>query len=206
MMMNKRKRSIYNLICSAIGQIVTICVGLLLPRLFVVNYGSEINGLLNSLTQIFVYMNLFEAGVGAVTLQALYKPIADGDYTGINGILSATNKYYKKTGVLYLISLVLLSLLYPLIITSGLDYLTICLVTLFFGMSNVLLFFFQGKYKILLQAEGKGYIVTNLTTIITLITNISKIFCIYLGVDIVVIIMLTFIINTESPFSSALPR
>lgn len=192
--MNK-KRSLYNLIYSIIGQVITICLGFILPRLFVVNYGSDVNGLLNSLSQVFVYMALFEAGVGAVSLRALYAPVANGDLNKINGILSATNMYYRRTGVLYLIALVILSFVYPVIVKTGMDYINVFLIILFFGMSNVVLFFFQGKYKILLQAEGKNYIITNLTTIITICVNIAKIACIYMGMDIVLIMVVTFFVN-----------
>ena len=34
-------------------QVVTMMVGLIIPRLVLVHYGSETNGLLNSITQIF---------------------------------------------------------------------------------------------------------------------------------------------------------
>lgn len=178
-----------------ISQVVTLVLGFVLPRLFVVNYGSDVNGLLNSLAQIFVYMSLFEAGVGAVTVQALYKPIAHEQYSEVNGILSATNQYYKRTGCIYLICLVGISLFYPLLIHSDLDYITVSLVSLFYGLSNVILFFFQGKYKLLLETDGKGYVLSNLTTIITILTNIMKIVMITLNANIVIIIILTFIVN-----------
>ncbi|MEE1013321.1 MAG: sugar isomerase, partial [Clostridia bacterium] len=195
MAMNKAKRSLYNLVYSFLGQIITVCLGFMLPRLFVVNYGSEVNGLLNSLSQIFVYMGLFEAGIGAVSLQALYNPVATKDHERINGILAATHKYYKRTGTLYFFSLLALSLLYPLAVKSELSYGTVCFVILFYGMSNVILFFFQGKYKILLQAEGKNYIIINLSTIVTIGTSIAKIVCIYLNLNIVLIMATTFAIN-----------
>ena len=193
--MNKKKKVIYNLLYSFLGQIITICIGLLLPRLFVINYGSEVNGLINSISQIFVYMALFESGVGAVTLQALYKPIAMDDRNGINEILAATDKYYKKTGTMYFFSLLLLSVIYPLVVSTELKSIQVSLIIFFLGLSNVLLFFFQGKYKIFLQAEGKSYITTNVVTIVTILTNLIKIACIYLGINIVSIMVCGFIVN-----------
>ena len=69
------KKSSYNLIFGFLGQFVTIAFGILLPRLVLVEYGSEVNGLLNSVTQIFAYFALLEAGIGGVTLQSLYKTV-----------------------------------------------------------------------------------------------------------------------------------
>ena len=147
MPMNNRKKSLSNLACSILNQAVIISFGLVLPRLYVVSYGSEVNGLLNSLGQLLVYLNLFEAGVGAATMQALYKPVAQGDWASISGILSATNEYYRKTGKGYLLALVVLSLGYPLIVDSELSYLTVCGAVFFSGIGNVVLFYFQGKYR-----------------------------------------------------------
>lgn len=96
------KKTVYNLLSGLIGQIITIVLGIVIPRLFIVSLGSEVNGLVSSISQIFVYFGLLEAGVGLATTQALYKPIAQGNKNDINSILVATDKYYKKTGTVYL--------------------------------------------------------------------------------------------------------
>ena len=100
----KAKRSAYNVIFGILNQAVMIAAGILLPRLVLVNLGSESNGLLNSVNQIFTYFALLEAGVGTATLQALYGPVGCNDRDSINSILAATDRYYKRTGVIYLIS------------------------------------------------------------------------------------------------------
>ena len=73
-------------------QVVTMMVGLIIPRLVLVHYGSETNGLLNSITQIFNYVALLEAGVGIVSTQVLYERLAKHDYSGISSCLSATDR------------------------------------------------------------------------------------------------------------------
>ena len=193
--MNNRTKSLKNLIYSVLGQIITIAIGLILPRLWVVSYGSEVNGLLSSLSQFLVYLGLFEAGIGAATLQALYKPVAQNDWDNINGILSASNKYYKQTGKLYFIGLILLSAIYPLVAKSTLSYFTVFGSVFFSGIGNVVLFYFQGKYTYFLHAEGKNYIITNLSTLITILNGIAKIVLINLNVNIVIILAITFLIQ-----------
>ena len=56
-------------------------------------------------------------------------------------------------------------------------------------------FFFHGKYVLLLQAEGKHYIFTNLGMIISTLSNISKILLIYLGYGIVMLQFTYLLIN-----------
>lgn len=190
------KKIARNLFCSILSQAVTICLGLVVPRLILIGYGSETNGLLTSVTQMLVYLQLFEAGVHLVAVQSLYKPVSIDDKESINHILAAVHVSYKKTGIYYLGVLIAFALGYPyLIAESTLSYCTIFCVVLFSGLGNVILFFFQGKYKILLQAEGKNYIITNLQTIITVLNQAARIVCISLGCNIAVVVLVSFAIS-----------
>ena len=189
------KKTVYNLLSGLIGQIVTIALGIVIPRLFIVSLGSEVNGLVSSVSQIFVYFGLLEAGVGLATTQALYKPIAQGNKNDINAILVATDRYYKKTGTIYLIGVVVLSVIYPVVITSQIDKFTIFIVIIFQGLGGVLSYFFQGKYRLLLQAEGKGYILTNLSTVIQIFISVGKIILLVNGFDVIAIQGMYFFFN-----------
>lgn len=189
------KKSIYNVLTGILGQVITIVMGIVIPRLVLVNLGSENNGLLSSITQILGYASLLEAGVGLASLQALYKPIAERDNASINSIMSATNLYYRRTGTAYLAIVVLLSLIYPLFIKTTISYSTIAIVVLISGLPGVINYYFQGKYKILLQAEGKTYIITNLTTIISILTSVGKIVLLLLGLGIIAVQSLYLVLN-----------
>lgn len=190
--MNNRQKSAKNIIYGILSQLLAIAFGLLLPRIILVNYGSEVNGILNSLAQFLVYLNLFEAGVGAATLQALYRPVAQSDWSSINGILSATNRFLHRTGIFYLGALVLLAVGYPLIVDSSLPYWTICGAVFFTGIGNVVTFYIREKYRILLLADGKYYIVSGLTTVVSVLMNLAKIGLILLGCDIVLVLAAAF--------------
>lgn len=181
----KAKRSAYNVIFGILNQAVMIAAGILLPRLVLVNLGSESNGLLNSVNQIFTYFALLEAGVGTATLQALYGPVGCNDRDSINGILAATDRYYKRTGVIYLIAFCILAFIYPLAVASDLRKSTIFLVIVLTGFSGVISYFFQGKYNVLLLAEGKSYINSNLSLVTYVLTSVAKIILLLRGFDVV---------------------
>lgn len=191
----KVKNGVYNIIYSVLSQIITISLGLMIPRLFITTYGSEMNGLLNSLNQIFIYIGLVEAGIGIATVQALYQPISLNAKQEINQILAATNHYYRQAGLLYLLVVLLLSFIYPLIIDINENYFVIVGIIIFSGLGNVINFIFQGKYKLLLQAEGKNYIVTKIQTFIFILTSFAKITCIFMGYNVLVVQIVFFFVN-----------
>ena len=68
--MSRKKNSISNLTWGIIGNVITSVVAIVIPRLFIVNYGSEVNGLLSSIRQIYVYLALLEVGVGDASVVA----------------------------------------------------------------------------------------------------------------------------------------
>ena len=193
--MEYKKKVVKNIIYSFVAQIVTILLGILLPRLFITTYGSEINGFINSINQVFIYLSLLEAGIGLSTTQALYCPIAEGNQEKINVILSTTNKYYFKTGIYYFILLFVFAITYPLLVKANISYGLMFSVILLSGLNNVINFLFQGKYKLLLQAEGKGYIISNCATCVSIATNIVKIILINLNFNILAVTLGAFVIN-----------
>ena len=189
------RKGFYNLLTSVLGQLITIVLGIVIPRLVLVSLGSEVNGLLSSITQALGYASLLEAGVGLASIQALYGPIAKGNQNDINAIMSATQAYYRRTGILYFIAVVILAFVFPLVVESTIDKLIIIAVIIISGLPGVINYSLQGKYKILLQAEGKNYIVTNLTTITGIFTSIGKIVLLLLGFGVVAVQLLYLLIS-----------
>ncbi|MEO2075954.1 MAG: sugar isomerase [Bacillus sp. (in: firmicutes)] len=185
----KTKRSIYNLMFGFGSQLLIIALGIVIPRLVLLSFGSEVNGLMSSIGQVMIYLALLEAGVGTASIQALYKPFSENDKNEINSILAATSIYYKKTGSYYFLAIVVLSLMYPFLLNTSLDYLTVVIIVFLSGIGGVITFFFQGKYKLLLAAEGKGYVNTAVGTIISVLTSIVKISLLLLNFGIITILV-----------------
>ena len=182
--MNARK-GINNIITSILSQSITLALGVIIPRLVLVNLGSEANGLLSSVNEVLVYVALLEAGVGTASMQALYGPIGREDRPAVNGILAATDRFYKRTGRMYLAIVVLLTFVFPQTIETTLPRTTVMWVMLLSGAPGVVKYYFQGKYTILLNVEGKGYILTSMTTVVNILTSVSKIALLLAGFDVV---------------------
>lgn len=62
------KKSLTNILSNILRQVLTLGLGIFIPRLVLVNLGSESSGLLNSINQILAYITLLEAGVGTASL------------------------------------------------------------------------------------------------------------------------------------------
>lgn len=191
----KLRRGIKNIIFGLFSQVIILALGMIVPRLFIVNYGSEVNGLFSTISQIFAYVALLEAGVGVATVQALYKPLAEQKTNDISRILSATHSYYKRISLYYVICVIVLALTYPFLVKSGIDKLSIALILLLQGFSGVINFYFQATLRQLMIAEGRNYVITNISLIISISTSFIKILLIFVGANILLIQFAFFVVS-----------
>jgi O-antigen/teichoic acid export membrane protein len=169
----RTKKFVYNSISFAGLQLVILLSGFILPRLYITTYGSEINGLISSIVQFVSYFNYVEAGLGSALIYALYKPLAECDTKEINGIVLLAKKSYVKASGVYLLLVMVLSILYPFMVKSETtDPMTIALLVLVIGLFGALDFFTMAKYRVLLTADQKIYVVS-LFSILALLVNFT---------------------------------
>ena len=181
------KRGFNNIIYGLLSQVITMGLSIIIPRLVLVNLGSEVNGLLHSISTVFTYLTLLEAGVGKATNQALYKPLANDDKDQINAIMAATNKFYRRTGYIYAIAVLIFAAVYCYVVKTTLSKAIVFLVIVLSGASSVLSYFVQGKYNVLMGAEGKSYVLTNISTVSSILSSICKILLLIYGFGVVAI-------------------
>ncbi|MBO5453239.1 MAG: hypothetical protein J6A69_04660 [Clostridia bacterium] len=192
-MTNKDSRIKHNLISSLIYQVVLISLSFLLPRLYLENFGSEVNGVLSTIKQIFTYMCLLEAGVGLATTQALYKRIGEKDYKSASEVLSATNSYYIKTGVIYSAIVLVIALVYAYLIPTSIDSNILFFIVILNALPSLFSYFIQAKYRILMEVDGRKYVINNSETLLQLASNIGKILVLLLT-DSLILIQLVYCI------------
>ena len=192
-MANKDYRIQHNLISSLVYQVVLITLSFLLPRLYLENFGSEINGVLSTIKQIFAYMTLLEAGVGLATTQALYKKIGEKDYKSANEVLAATNSYYIKTGIIYLAIVLGIAVVYAYVVPTSIDDHIVFFLIILTALPALFSYFVQAKFRILMEVDGRKYVINNADTVLQLASNIGKILVLLLT-DSLILIQLVYCI------------
>lgn len=161
-----------NSIATAILHIFTLIVGFILPRVIIKTYGSEVNGLVTSLTQFIHYFVIVEAGLASAAVYALYRPLADENYKEINGVVSAAKKFYTQSGWIFLSLVLILSITYPLFVEiTVLSSIQVRVLVFVLGVTGILDFFTLSKYRVLLTAAQKVSVIS-LASITNLFLNL----------------------------------
>lgn len=176
--MTSEKKTFLNVISNILIQCILAISGLLIPKLILYFYGSTMNGLVNSISQFLTYAGLVELGVANAAVVVLYKPLVNSDKLSVNKILTSVKKKYLQSGILYTVIVSFLALLYPIFIQNQLDYWFVFWMVIIIAVVNTIDYFIIGKYKVLLIADQKYYILNFAKVFATICLTVFS--CIFL--------------------------
>lgn len=180
----QRSKILKNLIAGFGSKIIVIALGFIIPRIILVNYGSDVNGIINSITQIFSYMALLEAGIGLAAKDMLYKPIVEKDREGVSYVASVAQRYFNKFTVLYAAGVLLMAIIIPLTWKTNVEKSTIFLLVFFEGMSGVFSFLFTQTPSAILRADGRSYVDNAIGTLRSVLGQAAKLVIVSLSIRI----------------------
>lgn len=166
----RKKRFALNTSTSLLYQITTLACGFILPRLLLLYYGSEVNGLVNSITQFLSIISFLDMGVGAVVQSSLYKPLAENNNREISAIVVSADNFFRRIAEILLAYITILIIFYPRLISSNYSFIYIATLIVAMGINSFAQYYFGVVNRLLLTADQHGYIQYNACTI-TLILN-----------------------------------
>lgn len=182
------------------GQIIVIALGLIIPRIMIQSYGSDVNGLISTVIQVFTYMALLEAGIGQAAKNLLYKPFQEKNKDGVSEIASIAQSYFRRFTLIYSIGVFAMAFILPLVLKTNVDSVTIALIVLFEGMSGVISFYFIETPSIIIGVDGKNY-VNNAINLLNKIAGYTvKIVMAALGLNVVLLQFVFFIVTITKVF------
>lgn len=174
----RTKRAFYNVLSGLFLQILLILSGFIVTRFFIEYYGTEVNGLVGATNQIIATLSIIEAGVGAAAITLLYEPLQKDDYYKISSVLKSTQKFYRRSGYVYSTIIAIIIIFYPMFLgtTEHIENSRILLVVLSIG--TLIDYFFFGKYRVLLTADQKIYIITISQSIVVILSTVLSLYLI----------------------------
>lgn len=170
--MSKKYNILINVITGIISQVAILLLGFVIPRIFLTHYGSDVNGFTSTITQIFTYMALLQAGISQSARNVLYKPIKENNQQEISYYISCARNNYRKISYYYMIIVFIFALFLPCLLKTQIDYRTVFLYIIFEGLTSVVSFYYIEVWICLLNVDGKQY-VSNLILMISKILTYS---------------------------------
>ena len=195
----KSKLIAKNTVSSLIAQITTLICGFILPRLFLQHYGSEVNGLVNSISQFLSVIAFLELGVGAVVQSSLYKPLAEKDNQQISKVMVSANKFFQRLARILLVYVISLMIIYPFIANQNFGFIYTATLIAAISISSFAQYYFGIVNSLLLNADQRGYIQYNAQTVTIILNTIVCAIMISMNGTIQVVKLVTSLIYLARP-------
>ena len=197
--MNKVKTLKLNILTSVLPWAILAIVGFVKIRLFINIYGSELNGFIQLIAQIYSYISLVELGFGAAITYKLYKPLAEGDKEKIAKLFNGARKTYKKVAIQMLFIGIVTSIVLPFVLKyETLTVKTLIPVFLLYSLDYLLKYIWDLPCRILLYADQKRYKANIIVNVATLIIKGVELLLITTKLNYVLILGIIIVLNTIS--------
>ena len=182
-----RSRGARNIVITVLCQLTMLACGIALPKITIMNLGSEANGFLSTINEIFVYISLIEGGLGLALLNSLYKSIKNNDKKSISDVLTAARLKYRKISIVYLVVTFATAVIFPLCLKTELSYIEMMMTIIVHGAGGAGTMYLSSSICQFLIASGYNYIKEVNHLVNYLLTSLSKIALILLTKNIVIV-------------------
>lgn len=168
--MTRSQRLFSNTISSLLYEITAIICGFILPRAMLSSYGSEVNGLVSSISQFLGFISLLEMGVGSVIQSSLYRPLANSDWKEVSCIVASGQRFFTRIARILIAYTAVLMLVFPYVGEHDFGFVYTATLVVAMSISSFAQYYFGSVNGLLLNADQHGY-VSFVTQLLTLITN-----------------------------------
>lgn len=154
---------------------IVILLGFVAPRFIIQLYGSEVNGLSSTISQILSMLLLLEAGATTASVHSLFRPISDNNIDEIREKLASSTRYFKKISYIFLLFMVVAAVVTSLVIDSEIDDIYIFLAFMMMGFKSFMGLYVLSKYRIVFTAFEEKYLIS-MSTIVDQVVYYTLVF------------------------------
>lgn len=158
--MNRSKLFLKNTIWELLYYIIVIMLGFLAPRYIILTYGSDVNGLSLTITQILNVILLLQAGATTAAVFSLFKPIANDDIEAISERVTASDMYFKKISYVFFVLMLIMAVVSSYTIKSHIPSHNIFIAFVVMGLKSFIDLCITSKYRIVFFAYQEKFIVS----------------------------------------------
>lgn len=202
--MNRKQKLILNSCTGLIKQLVVVICGFILPRYMLLYYGSNVNGLVSSITHFLGFISLLELGIGPVIQANLYKPLAEKNDEEISKIIISSERFFRRIAYIFIAYIAVLAVIFPIFVNTEYDVLFTVSLLVILSISSFAEYFFGVTYQLLLNADQKSYVQTLLQIIATIFNTLCCIVVMHIGAPIHVVKLVSSLIFVLRPIGQAI--
>jgi len=201
-MESRMRKAKKNFITYMVRQLIVIVCGLVIPRLLIQNFGSEVYGATMSIAQFLSYITLLQAGIGSVVKATLYKLIADDNRDGISGVMGEARHFFRLVAIVFLIYTFILAIFYKSVAHfEALDWLSTFMLVIALSISTLMEYYLGIVNTLFLYANQKNYIVYIIDMTAVVLNAVLVVVLVHLHVGIIGIKLVSSMVFVLKPIA-----
>ena len=169
-----RKQTQANISVAVLYQLTAAICSLILPRYILLYFGSDVNGMLQSISQLLTYTMIMEFGIGGLITASFYKPLADSDREAVSDIFNNAKKFFNKISFAYV----------GLVVLLAVGAKAVCSMVIILGANYYFSYYFALAHRLLLRADQKIRIIQGIQSITLVLNAVVCVVAIKLGAGI----------------------
>lgn len=179
--MNKEIKRQIAIICSLLMYFTYVVLIMMRTKVLITGYGSEVNAVFQTSSQIFAYLILFESGMSAAYQFKLYEPVSHKNVKKTAGLFAGLKSSMKKIAFKMTVALFVVSVIYPFIMDRiSLSYIKAGVILFLLGIRFVIPYFVSIASKTLLNVYDYKYIVDVIDSLGNIVITIMELFAMLL--------------------------
>lgn len=160
-----KKQTQANISTAVLYQLTAAACSLILPRYILLYFGSDVNGMLQSISQLLTYTMIMEFGMGGLITASFYKPLADNDCEAVSDIFNNAKKFFNKISFAYVGLAALLAVGAKAVIKTDFDFWYVSSMVIILGANYYFTYYFALAHRLLLRADQKIRIIQGVQSI-----------------------------------------
>lgn len=177
-------RLFLNTIMPLFLELATVLSGFVIPRLMLRQFGSEVHGLVQSITQFLAVISFLELGVGNVIRFNLYKPLVRHDKDQVSRVMVAANKFFRTIAFILGGYTVILMVLLPNLPSVHFTTFYTALLVFVMAIASFFQYYFGQVNQLLLSADQKGYIHYAAHIVTVLLNTVATVILVHSGASV----------------------
>lgn len=186
-MSGRKKKTFINLFFTILLEAATVVSGFIIPRLLISTFGSEVNGLTQSIADFIGYVSLLQMGVGSAIKAALYKPLAQKDHNTLSIVVKTTERFFYKIALASVAYILILALIFQPVLARNFEYSFTLLLVVIIGLSTAAQYFFGITSQMLLEADQKSYVYSIVQMCTIVLNAVAVIVAVKMGASVIVV-------------------
>lgn len=154
-----KKKLFWNTSTALMAQFIAVLYGFVLPRLILEEYGSDVNGLTQSVKQFLSVISLLDMGLSQVVRSALYRPLGEKDHELLSGIMVSGSRFYRRIAYVLVAYVAVLMAVYPYLADHEFGWIYTATLIGAMAISTFAQYYFGLINEQLLHADQRGYII-----------------------------------------------